>query len=267
MLVVSYGIPKSGSTLAYEMLRGVLESAGHEQAILRNDRLDDGDAPRGTKRNFLNKITRESIQALMDEIGKGRIIAVKTHSGFAAELFPWLEEMQQSGAMKVIASYRDPRDVCLSLVDAGNRSRDRGTGAFAGIGGLEEAMDKVDTRITVFRRWAALKGTLRLNYDDVAYNPAKAIDAMEAALGVKANRADVMRYAFEEAYTLRNKVKRNRYLDEMNDDEKRVASERFKKFLRNAIERDNQNWYDKFRTVVLSRLEQGGGDESESDTA
>lgn len=265
MLVISYGIPKSGSTLAYEMLRGVLANAGHAQEAIRNDRLEDEAAPRGTKRNFLNDITRESVQALIDEIGKERIIAVKTHSGFAAELFPWLEEQQHKRQIQVIASYRDPRDICLSLIDAGNRSRDRGTGAFSKIAGLEEAMEKLERRITVFRRWAALEGTLRLNYDDVAFNPATAIDAMEAALGVKANRADVMRYAFEEAFTLRNKVKRNRYLDEMDDEEKRITTERFKKFLRNAIERDNQAWYDKFRTVVLSRLESAdaaGGDEA-----
>jgi len=257
MLVISYGIPKSGSTLAYEMVRGILESAGHAQAILRNERLEGAEAPRGTKRNFLNYITRETIQMLIDEIGTERIIAAKTHSGFSADMFPWLEELQQKREIQVIASFRDPRDICLSLVDAGNRSRERGTGAFAGVGGLEEAMDKIDQRLPAFRRWAALKGSLRLNYDDVAFNPPKAIDAMEAVLGVKANRADVMRYAFEEAFTLRNKVKRNRYLDEMNAEEKRITSERFKKFLRNAIERDNQTWYDKFRDLVLARAADG----------
>ena len=46
------------------------------------------------RRNYIQAITRESISALIAAIGADRKIAVKTHSGFKNEIFPWLEELQ-----------------------------------------------------------------------------------------------------------------------------------------------------------------------------
>lgn len=253
MIVISYGIPKSGSTLAYEQLRGILTGAGHEQEILFNDRpgATDGDSHRGTPRNFLNLISRERIEEMIARIGPDRIIAVKTHSAFPVDMFRWLEERQAARDIQVIASYRDPRDICLSLLDAGARARDRGKDAFVKVTDLEKAMVNVQRRIASFRRWAALRGTVRLNYEDVAFNPDKAIDAMEQALGVKADRFAVLKYAFEDAYTQKNVAKARRHEDELSDEEKKIVSKTFHKFIRQVMERNNDRWFEKYRDELL----------------
>ncbi len=251
MLVIAYGIPKSGSTLAFELLRGILLSAGQEQEVLHNDR--EGGTYRGTQRNFLNKITRERIESMIERTGPDRVIAVKTHSSFSPDMFRWLEERQAARDIQVIASYRDPRDICLSLRDAGERSRNRGRGAFVSVKDLEEAMANVERRIVAFRRWGALRGTLRLGYDVTAFDPDKAIDAMEAAVGIKGDRFFVHKYAFEEAYTLKNVAKRDRYVDELSDEEKHILAYAFRKFIRQVIERDNDRWFESYRETMLEK--------------
>lgn len=249
MIVISYGIPKSGSTLAYEQLRGILIGAGHEQEILYNDR--QSGAHRGTPRNFLNDISRERLEDMIARTGPDRIIAVKTHSAFPPDMFRWLEERQEVRDIQVIASYRDPRDICLSLRDAGARARDRGTGAFGNVTDLEKAMINVERRIVSFRRWAALRGTVRLNYEDVAFHPDKAIDAVEQVLGIKADRFFVLKYAFEDAYTLKNVGKAKRHEDELSDEEKKILSQTFRKFIRQVMERDSDRWFESYRSTML----------------
>jgi hypothetical protein len=45
-------------------------------------------------------------------------------------MFPWLEDLQARDALQVVVSWRDPRDICLSLLDAGEWSRRLQAGAF-----------------------------------------------------------------------------------------------------------------------------------------
>lgn len=253
MLVISYGIPKSGSTLAYEILRGILVGAGHPQDVVYNDRLESAEPKRGAKRNFLTRITKERLEDVMSQVPQGRIVAVKTHSAFQPDMFRWLEAQQQERAIQVIASYRDPRDICLSLVDAGERLRQRGQEkSFARVTDLEVATGNVERRLVGFRRWAALKGTLRLNYDTVAFEPLKAIEAIDRALGVESDHDRVMRYAFEEAFTLKNKAKRNRYEDELDDAQKKEMRKTFRKFIKRVMENDDQSWFDEYRETMLA---------------
>ena len=253
MLVISYGIPKSGSTLAYEVLRGVLTSAGHTQDVFYNDRLEDAEPARGAKRNFLTRIVRERIEELIAKIPPSQIVAVKTHAAFKPDLFRWLEELQQKRVLQVIASYRDPRDICLSLVDAGERLRQRGQErSFARVTDLDVAVGNVGQRLVGFRRWAALKGTLRLNYEVVAFEPLKAIAAIEEVLGVKSDHEQVMRYAFEEAFTLKNKAKRHRYEDELDETQKTALRKEFRKFIKHVMERNDQAWFDEYRETMLN---------------
>src|SRR4029077_18506857 len=113
-------IMKSGSTLAFELVKGMLESVGQAQT-----RLPDGPVDAGRRNNYIDSLDAPRIDALLASIGS-RSIAVKTHCGFRDQLFPLLEERQACGELQIVASYRDPRDICLSLLDAGSRARSRG---------------------------------------------------------------------------------------------------------------------------------------------
>ena len=250
MLVLCFGIQKSGSTLAFELVRGVLETAGFAQPFLRNDRFKDGTAPEGA-RNFVEHIDRARIDELVQVIGPDRRIAVKTHSGFPAGIFPWLEDLQARREVQVIVSRRDPRDICLSLLDAGARSRRIGAGAFTELETLDDAAAYVGRRIARHRRWLALRGTLALDFDTVAYAPDAAIDAIETCLGVSGDHALAKKHAFEEADTRKNKARRDRHVDEMTAEQKAKMAETFAGFLR---EFRDESWREPFRRKLLARV-------------
>jgi hypothetical protein len=250
MLVLCYGMQKSGSTLAFELTCGVLQSAGFEQVFIRNDLHEPRDGR--VYRNYVEDISADAIEDLISTAGPARKIAFKTHSTFPDELFPRLEELQAKRDLQIIASYRDPRDICLSLLDAGEKSRELERGGFGRFETLDEAAEFVKGRVARFRKWASLKGTLRLEYETVAYAPDEAIDRLEAVLGVTANRTEAMKHAFEDAFTQKNKATRRRYETEMTDKQKRQMEKIFRRFLNNACEEDNQAWYDKCRTNILA---------------
>ena len=69
MLVISYGMAKSGSTLAYELVKGVLESAGYSAA--KKLKGAPGLKP-GSRANHLASVDRDDLAALIDEIRTGQ---------------------------------------------------------------------------------------------------------------------------------------------------------------------------------------------------
>jgi hypothetical protein len=253
MLVISYGIPKSGSTLAYELIRGMLINAGFSQDIVHADVRANAPPKRGGKRNFVSKMTRENIERLVDAVGPERRIAIKTHDSFEPEMFAWLEKLQAERALQVVASYRDPRDICLSLLDAAEKARSRETGpkAFSHVRDLDHAADKVKHRLGEFRLWAALKGTERVDYHDLAFDTEKVVERLEAAFGIVVNREQVMRYALKEAFTQRNKAKPRRHESELDEVRKKALRRHFRVFIRNVMEENDQAWFDKYRARML----------------
>lgn len=253
MLVLCFGIQKSGSTLAFELVKGVLQTAGFEQTFLRNERFKDGAPIPPSARNYIEGVTRQKIEELAAEIGPERRIAVKTHGMFADAMFPWLEEMQARRKLQVIVSWRDPRDVCLSLLDAGERSRRIEAGAFTELKTLDDAAEYVRRRIASYRKWATLRGALRLDYDTVAYEPDKAIDAMEKVLGVTGNRVMAKQHAFEEADTRKNKARRDRYRAEMTGEQQAELEKTFRRFLKESG--DDLSWREQFRERLLAGID------------
>ena len=241
MLVLCYGMQKSGSTLAFELVRAMLASGGFEQPFIHNNMARAGAA----RRNYVQRLSEERLAALIDEIGPERRIAVKTHASFPNRLFPWLEEQQAAGRLRVVASYRDPRDLCLSLLDANRHEKAQG---FAGIETLDDAIGYVERCIPKFRKWAALRGTVRLNYETVAFAPEAAIDVLEPALGVRCDRAAVLQQAFRGgALTLKNKARPARHRDEMSAEDAARAGAAFAAFIAHACAQDDQAWYDAAR--------------------
>lgn len=198
---------------------------------------------------------RNSIENLLEYVGDRRILAVKSHHVFSDDMFAWMEDLQARRKLQIIASYRDPRDVCLSLVDAGMRARQRGKRAFSKIDGLSQATLQVGKAIRNFRKWAAVQGTLRLYYQTVAFSPEIAMDAIEGVLNVRADREKVMKHAFETAFTQKNKAKANRYPDELSEDEQREMLETFGPFIERVCERNDDSWFSEFRQELLARVE------------
>ncbi len=245
MLVICYGMAKSGSTLAFELVKGVLESAGFEQKRVHAAGLK----PRA-RANYLVEISRETLTEIIAAIGPDRIVAVKTHQDCPRALFGWLEDLQQERQLQVITSYRDPRDISLSLRDAGAHARSKGARGFSTIHELDDAAKLIEKAIVKFRKWSSLHGALPIYYDTVANAPDDAISVIEKVLGVSSDHAAVIKHAFEDAFTQKNKAKRNRFEEEMSEIEKAEMHARFAAFIE-VCRGDAKEWFARCRAEML----------------
>jgi len=246
MLVLCYGITKSGSTLAFELVKGILETIGQPQI-----RLPGGVVSPLHALNFLTQINREKLEPLMDYVGD-HWVAVKTHAQLPDSAFTYLEQMQSRGRLRVIASYRDPREICLSLADAGANARSRGAKPFSKFVHSDDAVPSVLRQIANFRRWGALNGALRLSYDMVAFAPDSAVDRIEQHLGVESDRERAKCHAFAEALTQKNKAVRYRAKNEMTGEQYARLTEAFSEFIQNVCETDDEGWFSEARKQILA---------------
>lgn len=253
MLVLCYGIPKSGSTLAFELVRTSLKNAGFHQKTFVNDArdLEGADAGLPGLRNFVNGVDRQRIEKLIEAIGPDKKVAVKTHSVFPDDDFLWLEQLQAGGGLQIFASYRDPREICLSLTDAARKAKKRGLDAFNGIEAMHKAQRNVQNRIEDFRKWAALSGTVRLDYNTSAFQPDQALDRIESTLRIQCDRVEVKDYVFYEAPTQKNKATRDRYREELSAEDNAAMLKLFDEFIHRVCEDSDQSWFDECRTAML----------------
>lgn len=247
MLVICYGMAKSGSTLAFELTKGILSAAGHDQGKVKT-----GGLKKRRGGNYIAELTPESVAEIVGAIEPGRIVAAKTHKCFDDEEFAWYEDMQAQRKIQVVASYRDPRDMCLSLIDHGARSRESGQESYAHIEDLKDAARLISGAIPKFRKWASLNGSLRLYYDTVAFSPDAAIAAIENALGVTCDHEEAKKHAFEDSFTQRNKAQKMRFENEMSDQEKDEMRRKFGEFIEQVCGRNDQQWFSSYREHVLS---------------
>ncbi len=249
MLILCYGITKSGSTLAFELVKGILESAGHPQPRLSDDVVNPGHGV-----NYIQPLDRRRMNQLIEAVGD-RWIAVKTHAGFADPLFPLLEKMERKGQLRVIASYRDPREICLSLIDAGVASRAAGKKEFSDVRDLDSAIPRVSEQILKFRKWGALRNTLRLDYDTVAFDTDIAIDRIEHSLGIVGDRDRAKHHAFAGAFTQKNRGERHRAHKELSPEQDAKLREAFAEVLENVYEKNDERWFSSQRKTILAKLE------------
>ncbi len=207
-------------------------------------------------RNFVASLDRPVLEDLLNRAGPGGKLAIKTHSPFPDADFAWLEERQRAGDIAVVASYRDPREICLSLLDAATKAKKRGLDAFINVEMMQRAERNVRRRVKDFRKWGALNGSLRLSYDTVAFAPDDALDRIERLLSVTCgDRQELKDYVYYEAPTQKNKGLRNRYKRDLTEEQNADMLEKFGDIIR-VFEEDNQSWFDACRQKMLAGAEE-----------
>ncbi len=200
MLVFSYGIPKSGSTLAFELAKAVARLGGHRQPLLPEALL-----PGGHKVNFAQDLTVPALRGLA-AAAAGRILLVKTHACPGQDWVAAYRALAAQGLASAHVNHRDPRDICLSLLDAGRLARSRGEQAFAEFTTLETTVPAVRRYLREQSIWAALPRTLRLDYATCAFRMAEAVAAIQAELGISGPNWLVRLWVQRFAFTYRNKA-------------------------------------------------------------
>ncbi len=227
LIYISYGIMKSGSTLAFELTKTILEQNGFSQK-----RLSRRAIPTAARMNFVPTLTIEQLEAIEREAERlGYPIVLKSHQSPG----PAVEEWAREGRIQGHCVYRDLREVALSMMDHGSRSRAKQRSAFSRIDSLDEAIRSIRKQVPRFREWAQLPGFLPLYYDDVAFDTQATVQRLCRQMGVDADPARVERHVKGWRRTGYNKGVPGRHREMAPEDSARILQE-FRDFYGDFIE-------------------------------
>jgi hypothetical protein len=120
MLIISYGMPKTGSTLLFELTKALLEYAGYKQNLAPSE------FNRQHPINFSNDLDEEGLLPFQSFAESSHLV-LKTHSAPT----PYVKSEIERGRIKCTVSIRDPRDQVLSVLDHARASRKNGDVAFS----------------------------------------------------------------------------------------------------------------------------------------
>lgn len=208
LIYISFGMAKSGSTLAFELATAILEEAGIAQIDLDLSQAETIDRPR-----FVNVIRPVEL-AYLKEVAEARAqgpIAIKTHGG----LWRCVAEGLDQGWIIGHAVCRDPRDVALSMMDASRKGEPWGRRNGQPLRHVEDALDYVRGHVKKFRDWALHPAILPLSYERVAFDTEAVAGEIARQLGVEADAARVARMA-KAARTNFNVARPRRHEKEMS---------------------------------------------------
>ncbi len=208
LLYFSYGMTKTGSTLAFQLVRSALDLCGFPQ-----DRVPLDVVNPVLRRNFVNHITPQQMDALKDEARKrGYPIALKTHM----RPDDCVVEAIQNGEAIAHACYRDPRDMALSMLDHAQKSRETGGDEFAELHSLEQAFVNIRSQHDSLTAWLRLPGVLPLYFEDIAFNTAETARRILKQLNLKIDPEVLAEVVQTQRFTQKNKALRLRYPEEMD---------------------------------------------------
>lgn len=220
---LSFGTPKSGSTLAFELTRTMLEMAGISQAKVGN-----GTTQAKAEINFIDKLDGPAYNKLRDEAGtRERPLVIKTHS----RLFPRLEKLLASGKLIGHAVCRDPRDMALSMLDAAREGR-----AWGGAGGKSfETVADIEPRlhksVESFTKWAQSPNILLLHYERLAFDTETVASEIAAQLGITVDITRAIEIATGKKFTQFNQGISQRWKTQMDPADARRLGTVFKDFI------------------------------------
>jgi hypothetical protein len=234
MIVISYGGRKSGSTLAFEMAKVVLELNGHPQDKLADD-LVDHDNPRNVVRHWSDDLLLRLIAAT-----KGRHVVVKTHHPPDPLTTGLLFDALDSRDVSIHVVFRDPRDTVLSMLDHGARARALNRKILTDAVGLDSAIARLQSDLKALRRWGAFP-SLKLLYDEFAFDPAVGPKLIAGSLGVAVDPGQVWG-VLNGRQTKRNVARPFRYRSEMSPEDAARIEHAVSSYLR-LVEHDDRGWF------------------------
>jgi hypothetical protein len=104
-----------------------------------------------------------ALDELVDRVAAPKLLVVKTH----APLTPEIERHLDAGTAIASVSFRDPRDVAVSLLEAGvnERRRTNGREVFCRIHSLEDTLEPMREHLPYLRAWLRRDDVLHLPFD------------------------------------------------------------------------------------------------------
>lgn len=221
-ITISYGMPKSASTFAWMLLKDFLITAGRSVVTLSNE-------AKGNRsiEDYVTDVDSARLSIIKDEASGGDVV-LKTHS--ISNLFSDCTNVFPDSY--IFVQHRDPREIVLSLIDHGNRSRERGIQDFAECLDVDSSLLVVDHAMNSFFSWASKPNAHLISYEQLCFNTKGTILRLKKIYGIDNVDAEklISKYGDKSLIIQFNKGVRNRWENEMSDADSMKILDRYSKY-------------------------------------
>ncbi len=163
MILIAYGLPKSASTFVFFTLANLAAGAGSAIWARLEQRM-----PEGKQAPYQPQVDEAYLALVRERWPEPELLPVKTHDA----LRPFVAQEVAAGRIKACASFRDPRDTALALLDAGVRDREAGKDSFfAKLHGMDDAVRVLSNQLGRTMDWLAQPQVLPVPQKLVAMHP------------------------------------------------------------------------------------------------
>ena len=173
-IYISYGITKSASTFAWQLIKRIAICGGLPIATLTS-KSKGANSPE----DYIDPVSEKNLDLIREDVGDLPVV-IKTHG----DVTPAAARLVAEGTAQVFASYRDLRDVALSLLDHGARSRAKGIKDFSEFHELTDTLEDIRVQVQRFENWVQLCKPLLLSYDEICFDTRSMIPRIAERLGV-----------------------------------------------------------------------------------
>jgi hypothetical protein len=221
-IYICYGITKSASTFAWQLIKRTAISGGLPIATLT---LKSKGA--NSPEDYIDPVSEETIRRIHSDVGDLPVV-IKTHG----PVTPAAVRLVTEGEAQVFASYRDLRDVALSLLDHGTRSRRMGIRDFAEFNEVSDTISSIEFQVRRLDNWVKSCTPLLIPYDEICFDTRTTILRISKALGVSVDFESV----FDEFSSGRTRIgqfnigMRRRFSCEMSPETSNLFLRRFLSF-------------------------------------
>lgn len=187
MIVISAGFMKSASTLIHDYQVDMIELASKRSGQKQLEKFSSG---RGAA--YRGKLDLKTFLILIVINFLYGDVALKTHSGPTF----FVRVLVALGLAKVTYSYRDPRDVALSMRDHGIRTRKKGEifkdhRGFSDVHKVADALPKVKEEIENWYGWRDFGNVLLIRYEEFMTQKAKCLQEIAQHLNYDLSQGDL----------------------------------------------------------------------------
>ena len=190
---------RSGSTLCFEYVRAALGLYRMPQTKLCLENL------RNRNDNYIPTSDLKGSFLYDIQLASGdKPVAIKTHGRASEDLLEYI----RINDCPVTVSVRDPRDILISLIEVGEKSRKEGHKDFSPICSFEDALSVLEGQVSQLESWRPLLVEGRaflVVYEDLIKDPGDLLAYVGNALGKDPASAQGAKEIVDRAFTQFNK--------------------------------------------------------------
>jgi len=169
---------KSASTFAYQLAIDVAQMRSDQTHLQMN-------LPEDLQPKFTTSLD-VTLSGLLDFIAQDEIYVIKTHNPVTWDV----KELIQAGRVRGLVSYRNPFDIVISLIDAGERERQKNKNEqreyFSQIECQDDALQLMDVIMSHAKTWLDFDSDqiLKIPFPKIAQFPTLVVQEIAAFMGV-----------------------------------------------------------------------------------